>query len=218
MKKKNNILKKIANKAYEFGFVSKIKTEIIDNGLNEDVIRLISKKKNEPEWLLEFRLKAYRHWLTLQMPTWPHLNIPPIDYQAISYYADPLKKSKENKNKEIDPELMKTFEKLGIPLEERLALSGTAVDAVMDSVSVKTTFKEDGLDELFAEVISEPAREVLLAHNIPFFAEKTVPAIRNRSGDGFCPMESAVLEIQTPVEALEAIRKTLNALRTPKTE
>ena len=143
MKKKNNILKKIANKAYEFGFVSKIKTEIIDNGLNEDVIRLISKKKNEPEWLLEFRLKAYRHWLTLQMPTWPHLNIPPIDYQAISYYADPLKKSKENKNKEIDPELMKTFEKLGIPLEERLALSGTAVDAVMDSVSVKTTFKEE---------------------------------------------------------------------------
>ena len=143
MKKKNNILKKIANKAYEFGFVSKIKTEIIENGLNEDIIRLISKKKNEPEWLLEFRLKAYRHWLTLQMPTWAHLNIPPIDYQAISYYADPLKKSKENKNKEIDPELMKTFEKLGIPLEERLALSGTAVDAVMDSVSVKTTFKEE---------------------------------------------------------------------------
>ena len=132
--KKNNILKKIANKAYEFGFVSKIKTDIIKNGLNEDTIRLISSKKNEPEWLLEFRLEAYRYWLTLEMPTWAHLNIPPIDYQAISYYADPLQKSKENKNKEIDPELMKTFEKLGIPLEERLALSGTAVDAVMDSV------------------------------------------------------------------------------------
>ena len=143
MKKKNNILKKLANKAYEFGFVSKIKTEIIESGLNEDIIRLISKKKNEPEWLLEFRLTAYRHWLTMPMPTWAHLNIPPIDYQAISYYADPLKKSKENSNKEIDPELMKTFEKLGIPLEERLALSGTAVDAVMDSVSVKTTFKEE---------------------------------------------------------------------------
>ena len=142
MKKKNNILKKIANKAYEFGFVSKINTEIIERGLNEDIIRLISKKKNEPSWLLEFRLEAYRHWLTLKMPTWAHLNIPPIDYQAISYYADPLNKSKE-KNKEIDPELMKTFEKLGIPLEERLALSGTAVDAVMDSVSVKTTFKEE---------------------------------------------------------------------------
>ena len=143
MKKKNNILKKLANKAYEFGFVSKIKTEIIERGLNEDTIRLISKKKKEPEWLLEFRLQAYRHWLTMEMPTWAHLNIPPIDYQAISYYADPLKKSKDNKNKEIDPELMKTFEKLGIPLEERLALSGTAVDAVMDSVSVKTTFKEE---------------------------------------------------------------------------
>ncbi|MDO5460558.1 MAG: Fe-S cluster assembly protein SufB [Bacteroidales bacterium] len=143
MKKKNSILKKLANKAYEFGFVSKIKTEIIERGLNEDTIRLISKKKREPEWLLEFRLKAYNHWLTMEMPTWAHLDIPPIDYQAISYYADPLKKSKENKNKEIDPELMKTFEKLGIPLEERLALSGTAVDAVMDSVSVKTTFKEE---------------------------------------------------------------------------
>ena len=143
MKKKNNILKKLANKAYEFGFVSKIKTEIIESGLNEDIIRLISKKKNEPEWLLDFRLTAYHHWLTMPMPTWAHLNIPPIDYQAISYYADPLKKSKENSNKEIDPELMKTFEKLGIPLEERLALSGTAVDAVMDSVSVKTTFKEE---------------------------------------------------------------------------
>ena len=143
MKKKNNILKKLANKAYEFGFVSKIKTEIIERGLNEETIRLISRKKKEPEWLLEFRLQAYRHWLTMEMPTWAHLNIPPIDYQAISYYADPLKKSKDNKNKEIDPELMKTFEKLGIPLEERLALSGTAVDAVMDSVSVKTTFKEE---------------------------------------------------------------------------
>ena len=143
MKKKNNILKKIANKAYEFGFVSKIKTDIIESGLSEETIRLISHKKNEPEWMLEFRLTAYRHWLTMEMPQWAHLDIPPIDYQAISYYADPLKKSKENKNKEIDPELMKTFEKLGIPLEERLALSGTAVDAVMDSVSVKTTFKEE---------------------------------------------------------------------------
>ena len=143
MKKKNNILKKIADKAYEFGFVSKIKTEIIERGLNEDTIRLISSKKNEPGWMLELRLTAYRHWLTLEMPQWAHLDIPPIDYQAISYYADPLKKNKENKNKEIDPELMKTFEKLGIPLEERLALSGTAVDAVMDSVSVKTTFKEE---------------------------------------------------------------------------
>ncbi len=142
MKKSNNIFKKIANKAYEYGFVSNIKTDIIEQGLNESVVRLISQKKNEPEWLLEFRLQAYRHWLTLEMPQWAHLDIPEIDYQAISYYADPLKK-KEKQNKEIDPELMKTFDKLGIPLEERLALTNTAVDAVMDSVSVKTTFKEE---------------------------------------------------------------------------
>ena len=143
MKKSNNIFKKIVDKAYEYGFVSNVNTEIIDKGLNEDVIRLISAKKKEPEWLLEFRLQAYRYWLTLEMPDWAHLNVPPIDYQAISYYADPLKKKKSNENKEIDPELMKTFDKLGIPLEERLALSNTAVDAVFDSVSVKTTFKEE---------------------------------------------------------------------------
>ena len=143
MKKSNNIFKKIVDKAYEYGFVSNVNTEIIEKGLNEDVIRLISAKKKEPEWLLEFRLQAYRYWLTLEMPDWAHLNIPPIDYQAISYYADPLKKKKSSENKEIDPELMKTFDKLGIPLEERLALSNTAVDAVFDSVSVKTTFKEE---------------------------------------------------------------------------
>lgn len=141
-KSNNNIFRKIADKAYKYGFISNVNTDIIDKGLNEDVIRLISSKKNEPEWLLEFRLQAYRYWLTLEMPDWAHLNIPPIDYQAISYYADPLKK-KKNENKEIDPELMKTFDKLGIPLEERLALSNTAVDAVFDSVSVKTTFKEE---------------------------------------------------------------------------
>ena len=143
MKKSNNIFKKIVDKAYEYGFVSNVNTEIIEKGLNEDVIRLISAKKKEPEWLLEFRLQAYRYWLTLEMPDWAHLNIPPIDYQGISYYADPLKKKKSSENKEIDPELMKTFDKLGIPLEERLALSNTAVDAVFDSVSVKTTFKEE---------------------------------------------------------------------------
>ncbi|MBR5890695.1 MAG: Fe-S cluster assembly protein SufB [Bacteroidaceae bacterium] len=142
-KESNNIFKKIANKAYKYGFISNVNTDIIEKGLNEDVIRLISAKKNEPEWLLEFRLQAYRYWLTLEMPDWAHLNIPPIDYQAISYYADPLKKKKSDENKEIDPELMKTFDKLGIPLEERLALSNTAVDAVFDSVSVKTTFKEE---------------------------------------------------------------------------
>ena len=139
-KDKNEYVKKVAHKKYEYGFTTDVHTDIIPRGLNEDVVRLISQKKGEPEWLLDFRLKAYRHWLTMEQPNWGHVHVPEIDFQAISYYADPL--AKKPKNKEIDPELEKTFDKLGIPLEERLALSGTAVDAVMDSVSVKTTFKE----------------------------------------------------------------------------
>lgn len=127
---------------YKYGFVTDIDTDVIPRGLNEDVIRLISKKKNEPEWLLEFRLKAYRYWLTLEMPHWAHLDIPPIDYQAISYYAAPKKKEGPKSLDEVDPELLDTFNKLGIPLQEQKALSGMAVDAVMDSVSVKTTHKE----------------------------------------------------------------------------
>lgn len=185
-KKSNNIFKKIANKAYEFGFITNIKTDIIESGLNEEVIRLISKKKNEPEWLLEFRLQAYRYWLTQKMPTWPHLNIPPIDYQAISYYADPLKK-KDKKNNEIDPELMKTFEKLGIPLEERLALSGTAVDAVMDSVSVKTTFKEELKEKgiIFCSM-SEAVQEY------PDLVRKYLGSVVNYRDNFFAALNSAV--------------------------
>ena len=137
---KNALVREIADKKYEYGFTTDVETDIIPVGLNEDIVRLISQKKHEPEWMLEFRLRAFRHWQTLKQPTWGHVHIPPIDYQAISYYADPL--AKKPQNKEIDPELEKTFDKLGIPLEERLALSGTAVDAIMDSVSVKTTFKE----------------------------------------------------------------------------
>ncbi len=137
----NEYVRQVAEQKYEFGFTTDIETEIIPAGLSEDIVRLISMKKGEPEWLLEFRLKAFRHWLTLKEPSWGHVHLPPIDYQAISYYADPL--ARKPQNKEIDPELEKTFDKLGIPLEERLALSGnTAVDAIMDSVSVKTTFKE----------------------------------------------------------------------------
>jgi len=143
---KNEFVKKVAEQKYEFGFTTDVQTEIIEKGLNEDVVRLISAKKGEPEWLLDFRLKAFRYWQTIEQPTWGHVHLPEIDYQAISYYADPLAKRPANKG--IDPELEKTFDKLGIPLEERLALSGnTAVDAIMDSVSVKTTFK-DKLAEL----------------------------------------------------------------------
>ena len=139
---KNSFVREVAEKKYEYGFTTDVQTEIIDKGLSEEVVRLISQKKGEPDWLLEFRLKAYNYWLTQEQPSWGHLQMPDIDYQAISYYADPTQRKAEGGPKEIDPELMKTFDKLGIPLEERLALSGTAVDAVMDSVSVKTTFRE----------------------------------------------------------------------------
>ena len=137
---KNAYVRQVAEQKYEFGFTTDVHTDIIEKGLSEDVVRLISVKKGEPEWLLAFRLQAFRYWQKLKQPSWGHVRLPEIDYQAISYYADPL--AKKPKNKEIDPEMEKTFEKLGIPLEERLALSGTAVDAIMDSVSVKTTFKE----------------------------------------------------------------------------
>ena len=140
----NELVRRIAEQKYEFGFTTDVHTDIIEKGLNEDVVRLISAKKGEPEWMLEFRLTAFRHWLTMKQPTWGHVHVPDIDYQAISYYADPTARPAANGNSAgIDPELEKTFDKLGIPLEERLALSGnTAVDAIMDSVSVKTTFKE----------------------------------------------------------------------------
>ena len=139
--KGNQIIEEAAQAEYKYGFVTDIETEVIPKGLDEDVVRRISALKGEPEWLLEFRLKAYRHWLTLKAPTWGHVHVPEIDYQAISYYAAP-RKLKKGGVEDIDPELKKTFDKLGIPLEEQLRLSGMAVDAVMDSVSVKTTYRE----------------------------------------------------------------------------
>ena len=161
MEEKNKLVREAAEKKYEYGFTTDVQTEIIDKGLNEDVIRLISQKKGEPEWLLDFRLKAFRYWQTLEQPTWGHVHLPEIDYQAISYYADPTQKSKnKDGEKEIDSELMKTFDKLGIPLEERMALAGVAVDAVMDSVSVKTTFKETLQEKgIIFSSISEAVRE-----------------------------------------------------------
>ncbi|MBR3626655.1 MAG: Fe-S cluster assembly protein SufB [Bacteroidaceae bacterium] len=158
MAQNEELLQSIESKEYEYGFTTDVDTEIFEVGLNEDVIRRISARKEEPAWLLELRLKAFRHWQTLEQPDWAHVNLPPIDYQAISYYADPTKK-KEGK-KELDPELVKTFDKLGIPLEERMALGGVAVDAVMDSVSVKTTFKETLQEKgiIFCS-ISEAVRE-----------------------------------------------------------
>ena len=158
---KNKFVRKVAASEYKYGFTTDIETDIIPKGLNEDVIRLISAKKGEPGWLLDFRLKAYRRWTTMTMPRWAHLDIPDIDFQDISYYADPRsKKAAPGSLDEVDPEVIKTFNKLGIPLEEQMALSGMAVDAVMDSVSVKTTFKESLLDKgiIFCS-ISEAVRE-----------------------------------------------------------
>jgi Fe-S cluster assembly protein SufB len=127
---------------YKYGFVSDIDTHIIERGLNENIVREISRLKNEPEWLLEFRLKAFRHWQTLTPPTWAHLDIPEIDFQALSYYAAPKKTKAPESLDEVDPALLDTFNRLGIPLAEQKALSGMAVDAVLDSVSVKTTHRE----------------------------------------------------------------------------
>ena len=159
------IIKDITEQEYKYGFTTDVETEIVPAGLNEDIVRLISAKKHEPEWLLEFRLKAFRKWQTMQVPTWAHLDIPEIDFQAISYYAAPKAKKPSavsgQPSDEIDAEIMKTFDKLGIPLEERAALAGNmAVDAVMDSVSVKTTFRETLAEKgiIFCS-ISEAVRE-----------------------------------------------------------
>ncbi len=161
-KDSNKIIRDITDQEYKYGFTTDIDTETIPKGLSEDIVRLISLKKGEPEWMTEYRLQAYRHWLTMTLPTWAHLDIPEIDFQDIIYYAAP-KTSTGKKNgtvEDIDPELKKTFDKLGIPLEEQLALSGVAVDAVMDSVSVKTTFKETlaGLGIVFCSM-SEAIRD-----------------------------------------------------------
>ncbi len=136
------ILKGVSAEEYKYGFTTEIEMDFAPKGLNEDTVRFISAKKNEPEWLLEWRLKSLRHFQQLDMPKWQNFDLPAIDFQAISYYAAPRKKAKLNSLEEVDPELLATFEKLGIPLTEQKMLSGVAVDAVFDSVSVVTTFKE----------------------------------------------------------------------------
>ncbi|MFN7930347.1 MAG: Fe-S cluster assembly protein SufB [Blastocatellia bacterium] len=132
----------LANREYKYGFVTDIESDVAPRGLNEDIVRLISHKKNEPEWLLEWRLKAYRHWLTMEEPEWANVKYPKIDYQDIIYYSAPRQKEKKASLDEVDPELLDTFNKLGIPLNEQKMLANVAVDAIFDSVSVATTFKE----------------------------------------------------------------------------
>ncbi len=154
-------LEGLVNQDYKWGFVTDIAADTVPPGLSEEVIRLISAKKNEPEWMLEWRLKAYRYWLEMKEPTWPNVKYPPIDYQAISYYSAPKQKADQPKSlEEVDPELLRTYEKLGIPLQEQEKLAGVAVDAVFDSVSVATTFRKR-LEELgivfcsFSEAVQE---------------------------------------------------------------
>jgi Fe-S cluster assembly protein SufB len=142
METQDKILNDLTKGEYKYGFTSNIETDIIEKGLNEEVVRTIWEKKNEPDFMLDFRLDAYRRWQKMKMPNWAYLKIPPIDFQAISYYAAPKKKPQYESLDEVDPELIETFNKLGIPLEEQKHLAGVAVDAVIDSVSVKTTFKE----------------------------------------------------------------------------
>ncbi len=141
-KENNKILEEVTSSEYKYGFVTDIETELAPMGLNEDIVRLISQKKNEPEWLLEYRLKAYRHWITIEEPDWALLNHPLINYQDIIYYAAPKQKKELASMGEVDPELIDTFNKLGISLDEQKMLTGVAVDAVIDSVSVKTTFQD----------------------------------------------------------------------------
>jgi Fe-S cluster assembly protein SufB len=138
----STVLQNLVNQPYKHGFVTDIESDVVPKGLSEDVIRQISRIKNEPEWLLEFRLQAYRHWLTMAEPMWPNVKYPKIDFQNISYYSAPKAKKKLNSLDEVDPELRRTFEKLGVPLHEQKALAGVAVDVIFDSVSVTTTYKQ----------------------------------------------------------------------------
>ncbi|MFK5857417.1 MAG: Fe-S cluster assembly protein SufB, partial [Bacteroidota bacterium] len=141
-KENKDILEEVTSTEYKYGFVTDIESEFAPIGLSEETVRFISNKKNEPEWLLEYRLKAYKYWLTIEEPDWALLKHPPINYQEIIYYAAPKQKKELESLDEVDPELIDTFNKLGISLEEQKMLSGVAVDAVIDSVSVKTTFQD----------------------------------------------------------------------------
>jgi Fe-S cluster assembly protein SufB len=133
----------LVQQEYKYGFITDVEADAAPPGLNEDIVRLISAKKNEPKFMLEWRLKAFRHWLTMKEPAWPHVHYPPIDYQGSVYYSAPKKKGDGPRSlDEVDPKLLETYEKLGIPLKERERLAGVAVDAVFDSVSVGTTFKK----------------------------------------------------------------------------
>src|SRR5688500_17852559 len=180
-------IEQLALRDYQAGFETLVEQEVFPPGLDEDVVRAISAKKNEPEWLLEWRLKAYRHWLTMTEPRWQNVHHPPIDYQDIIYYAAPKQKEQLARLDEVDPELLRPFEELGIPLVEQMRLTGVAVDAVFDSVSVATTFKEK-LGELgiifcsFSEAVQ----------NHPELVQKYLGTVVPYSDNFFATLNSAV--------------------------
>jgi Fe-S cluster assembly protein SufB len=180
-------LQNLVNQPYKHGFVTDIESEVAPKGLNEDIIRMISSKKNEPEWLLEFRLKSYRAWLTMTEPTWQNAHYPKIDFQSISYYAAPKVKPKLKSIDEVDPELLRTFEKLGVPLHERMALAGVAVDVIFDSVSVATTYK-DKLAEV--GIIFCSMSEAVLEH--PELVQKYLGTVIPTGDNYYAALNSAV--------------------------
>ena len=181
------VLNQVTQSEYKYGFYTDIENEDIGKGLNEDVIRVISAKKSEPEFMLEFRLKAYRHWLTMKMPEWANLKVPPIDYQDIIYYSAPKQQAKYQSLDEVDPELLDTFSRLGIPLEEQKHLAGVAVDAVIDSVSVKTTFK-DTLSDM--GIIFCSFSEAVQEH--PDLVQKYIGSVVPHTDNYFAALNSAV--------------------------
>jgi Fe-S cluster assembly protein SufB len=191
----------LVSRGYEHGFVTDIETDVIPPGLNEDVIRLISQRKREPEWVLEYRLKAYRHWLTMTAPQWSSVHHPPIDFQSISYFAAPKKKPTLQSLDEVDPELLRTYEKLGIPLEEQKALAGVAVDAVFDSVSVATTFRQNLAD---AGVIFCSISEAV--HEHPDLLREYLGSVVPHTDNYFAALNAAVFTDGTFVYVPKGVR------------
>ncbi len=186
-KDQDKILREVTDSEYKYGFVSDIETDMLPKGLNEDIIREISRRKKEPDFMLDFRLKAFRKWQEMEMPEWAHLQIPEVDFQDIIYYASPKKKEGPKSLDEVDPELLKTFEKLGIPLEEQERLAGVAVDAIVDSVSVKTTF-QDTLAEL--GIIFCPISEAIRNH--PDLVKKYLGSVVPYNDNYYAALNAAV--------------------------
>jgi Fe-S cluster assembly protein SufB len=182
-----SILNEVTGSEYKYGFSSDIETETFRRGLDEEIVRLVSERKDEPEWMLDFRLKAFRHWQTMAMPAWAHLKIPPINYQDIIYYAAPKQKETLKSLDEVDPELLRTFDKLGIPLDEQKMLSGVAVDAVLDSVSVKTTYRETLAEK---GIIFCSFSEAVKHH--PDLVQQYLGSVVSRRDNFFAALNSAV--------------------------